>query len=1009
MNYLRVFIFYIILGISISNNFLLAIELPVEFKVEKFGKDHDFNFREVTSIAYDNAGVLWVVANGKVLSLVGNRFIQHPYTSDIYAKAVNRIELFVKDKQGNILFENENYVFKIKEDQKVYYYMDRSVEYPLNQMISHAKFANTIYRMGSHNYSWTLARLLSYQNKNGFYINNENLYFIKNGKTNLIKKYPKIYSCEVPFHDRQYFFTDKGIVCLWHNGKVKENVRILLNNDVPLLHDPGARVINQNNHLFLICKLGVFNLREKRGAFYASKLIDSSYTNNMVILDILESPNGNGFLLATSSGLYRLTKIPFSHLPSRNQKIGSINSIYPKGKELYLNNGSSIQITGENYNRQAGIDFVNYADDYEYLSKDKIAIKSFGLFHVSDQSLKNSQFTKNFISQSCLLKLKNNKTYLIHSEGVFEIFADGTLIRRRKFSNSKLFDWSFSAIEYKDSIYLATGSGVYKFTLDSKEENIEPVLNGVAVRFLQKGPRGEGLYAFTEGAGVYLFHNNKCTPMFIDEQDYLRNAHYIIADKFNRYWIPTNSGVFLFSSMDWIKSSIDDKHKPMFFYYPGAEPIEPTEFNGTSKHAWYKSPISGDIFLCAVDGLIVFNPSDFKSEFIPQKMVVHQSSFLGDKKDGLVNPPQLFETYTLLVSVPGFGNSQNLQMEYKLEGTHDQWHKIPDDGELVLNRVKTGTQTLILRYRYGLNELDYCYSYYNYLVIPFWYETKLFYVLLVILALTAVWYYTKFRQKSLVRKQAILEEVIQEKTKEIRSSLVKLEQSESKLKKTDEMKEKLIKVLAHDIRSPLISAYYVGNRMITLAEDNHKNEQSLMLSQVTQTIRSVYEYASDFLVWYNLQQGNQRPNRLMLDVGECLQQVLTFYQFVIENSGNFLEVKIEENVTVMNDAKALSIIFRNLIDNANKYSQKSLIKITMESKEEAVWFSFENTSPGLNPSIQKFMLERLGQEFDNKEASEGEWLGLRMVAFFSKITRVTVDLEFPDEKTVKFWVRIPYN
>lgn len=1003
------FLFICFTGIMIPRA-LLAREKPAEYFIEKFGKESGFNYRAVEAIEFDKAGVLWLCADGKLISMAGKQFIQHNFTSGPLSKSINQLSFFVKDKYGNLYCRNNNYTYKITGDQKVYFYMDSHFGNDLRDLISTEMYPNLFKRLGGYNYHWRLASNIARRGSNAVILKDTSLYIHEKSKVTWLCTYKKNLFSEIAFADKRYFFTNQGIDCIYNNGKIIEGNDLWLDGQQKLQFKPETvRIYNKEGRLFLSCDLGLFQVKEKSNKLHATLLIDSTYLKNLDLTDVLPLEGGEVFLLATSHGLYQCRKKKFTVFNKQEPTTTSSNSIYSFQNNLYINNGYCIDDKGNQLSFRK-FAFNDYADDYEFFNNGTVALNSVAKFEVADSSLRGIYKSEDFAHTSCLLKHSDGTIYLFNIDGIWKVSEKGLFKNVNRFSTPHLFESVFTVIQVQDTFYIGTEKGLFKIAMGDNIKLANPLLKGLPVKHLQMGPKREGVYAFTDGGGVFLLKNQSVLSLFIDKNDYLRNAHYIIPDAYNRYWIPTNVGMFVFSAVDWIYSSSIKNYKPMYFYFEGPNLNNPTEYNGTNNHAWYTHPRDNFILLCSVNGLVQFHPKEIPTRIQPHDMVIHATSFMEDKYDGLQQPPVYFETMTLLVGVPYFGSNQNFMQEYQLDGTHDLWHNVSEKGEVVLSRNHTGLQKLKLRYRYGLGPNDYHYTEFYIYVIPFWYETYWFYGFLGLLFLSIFWLFLKYRQKKLIQKQKILESIIDNKTTEIRLHLNELQKSEEKLRNADLMKEKLIKVLAHDIRSPLISAYYVSNKMSSSESENGiGKENKLMIDQVSQTIRSVYEYASDFLVWYNLQQGNQKTTRVMLDVSECMNQVLDFYTAVIASTGNFLELDIEENVTLINDSKALSIIFRNLIDNANKYSSHSLIKVQLVAEEDFVMVSFENESKNLSPEIRQFMLHRLTESFDNNEANEGEWLGLRMVAFFGKVTHSKIDLEFPSDSKVKFIVKVPYN
>src|SRR6185503_20703975 len=74
-----------------------------------------------------------------------------------------------------------------------------------------------------------------------------------------------------------------------------------------------------------------------------------------------------------------------------------------------------------------------------------------------------------------------------------------------------------------------------------------------------------------------------------------------------------------------------------------------------------------------------------------------------------------------------FGNPVNLHLEYQIPQLDNKWRPVNSDGRLVLTGLRKGKYTLIIRKqeRYG----HYTYNRISWTVLPFWFETIWFWLL----------------------------------------------------------------------------------------------------------------------------------------------------------------------------------------------------------------------------------------------------------------------------------------
>lgn len=102
----------------------------------------------------------------------------------------------------------------------------------------------------------------------------------------------------------------------------------------------------------------------------------------------------------------------------------------------------------------------------------------------------------------------------------------------------------------------------------------------------------------------------------------------------------------------------------------------------------------------------------------------------------------------------------------------------------------------------------------------------------------------------------------------------------------------------------------------------------------------------------------------------------------------------QSNVIIIANNTALSILIRNLVDNAIRYTpEDGCVEVIIEEEEDHVIFAVRDTGPGIPQELRTRVFERFFRVLGNK--SPGSGLGLAIVQKIAKLHRATVELRTP--------------
>jgi signal transduction histidine kinase len=212
------------------------------------------------------------------------------------------------------------------------------------------------------------------------------------------------------------------------------------------------------------------------------------------------------------------------------------------------------------------------------------------------------------------------------------------------------------------------------------------------------------------------------------------------------------------------------------------------------------------------------------------------------------------------------------------------------------------------------------------------------------------------------QKQTRINGQLEEKNHEILKQKTDIDQQAQKLNDLNTLKDRLISVLAHDLRAPLSTL----RGLFSLLQDDTLSQQEV-LEMMPQVLRRL-EYTSDFLdtllFWINSQMDNFQGTSKSFSVKDLIDNEIDNTVEHAQNKGITLINKAGPDLIAMADPDSIRIVIRNLITNAIKFSHKhdSIIISAFRHDEENLIVSVKDTGVGMPP-------EQLNKLFKNKVTS----------------------------------------
>ncbi|MEI8111831.1 MAG: HAMP domain-containing sensor histidine kinase [Chitinophagia bacterium] len=255
-----------------------------------------------------------------------------------------------------------------------------------------------------------------------------------------------------------------------------------------------------------------------------------------------------------------------------------------------------------------------------------------------------------------------------------------------------------------------------------------------------------------------------------------------------------------------------------------------------------------------------------------------------------------------------------------------------------------------------------------------------------------------------LRKQKrTLEKTVAEKTEALKFSLLQLEAKEIELTNSLAFRERMISIVMHDLKSPL---NFIHKIAASLYESNNKiNEQDLhrLSFELFQTTFDINNFVNNLLQWLNSTNKNSKLNYTSEKLNDFIRTNCAVYFKIAAEKKLIFQLNAPDNLTILSDFSLLSIVLRNLLDNAIKNTREGKIEISAHQDERLQYIIISDTGSGI--SADKII--ELESGIITKKTTESTQIGYRIVYDLMQKLKGSIHIKSHVEKGTQITLHLP--
>ncbi len=192
--------------------------------------------------------------------------------------------------------------------------------------------------------------------------------------------------------------------------------------------------------------------------------------------------------------------------------------------------------------------------------------------------------------------------------------------------------------------------------------------------------------------------------------------------------------------------------------------------------------------------------------------------------------------------------------------------------------------------------------------------------------------------------------------------------------------EKMLSLIGHDMKNPLLSL----KMLLELDEqgDLEIQERADLLQSLKHQTAATLGMLGNLIDWGKLQM-QQQQNTATVDLTALTETLFYQVKIACEAKNNLLINLIPAGTQIEQDAEMISFVLRNLLTNANKFTDGGTLVVSYVTGEGKNFLQVSDTGIGMTPQqIENMLYQPKGFHSRGTRGERGNGLGLTLVRQF---------------------------
>ncbi|HEX5171265.1 MAG TPA: HAMP domain-containing sensor histidine kinase [Cyclobacteriaceae bacterium] len=200
---------------------------------------------------------------------------------------------------------------------------------------------------------------------------------------------------------------------------------------------------------------------------------------------------------------------------------------------------------------------------------------------------------------------------------------------------------------------------------------------------------------------------------------------------------------------------------------------------------------------------------------------------------------------------------------------------------------------------------------------------------------------------------------------------------EEELEKTGENQNKMLSILSHDLRGPLSNL----NSLVQMTLNEHITQEEFrnIAQSISERSSQALEFLDTTLLWTKSNFDKVTVKTEEVRIANIVKSVLSLFDRACENKKIGLSTAVDTDMVIHSDSEILTIVLRNLISNAVKFTPdggKIMVRSWKES--ESIFLAVQDSGVGMNEdTINRILNDQYASKVGT-HAEKGLGIGLKL-------------------------------
>lgn len=240
------------------------------------------------------------------------------------------------------------------------------------------------------------------------------------------------------------------------------------------------------------------------------------------------------------------------------------------------------------------------------------------------------------------------------------------------------------------------------------------------------------------------------------------------------------------------------------------------------------------------------------------------------------------------------------------------------------------------------------------------------------------------------------------------NTMMKLSESTQKILDLNQKKERLLSIIAHDLRSPISGIKYLANEAIKKHSDLCEYHIIDALAQIEEQAAATCDLLNNLLLWIKLPGSSNFYHPKAQSIKSTIEESTSLFRTTLNEMKVRLTLSVED-ATASFDKELIASVIRNLISNAIKFSDAGgEVSISSSVEKDAVVVKVSDTGAGMSEEQVKRITTPPANLYESNSSRTNGWgIGLKLASQILALHSSQLNVESRLGEGTTFWFSLP--